>query len=294
MYYRRKIILALINEFGNKLSKLDLQKLLFIFTQQQQNAVYNFVPYKFGCYSFQAASDLSTLSKYKLISETEKNYQLKTNDNYFNQLTIEDQKTLNTLKKTFGNYSTDELIRYVYRNYPFYAINSSIAKDKLTNAEFKAVNNVRPISNKTLLFTIGYEGISVEEYFNRLIINDVKVLCDVRNFPRSMKFGFSKNQLKKICDGLGIMYVHLPGLGISSDKRKNLSVQEDYEQLFNEYKLTTLKSNSSDQSTIMDLIRKHKRVALTCFENNVHQCHRFHLANSVAKLSEGKIKTKHL
>lgn len=294
MYYRRKILLALLKEFGGKASKLDLQKLLFIFTQQQINAVYNFVPYKFGCYSFHAASDLSTLNKYKLISETEKHYQLKTNDNFYYQLTIEDQKILNTLKKTFGTYSTNELIKYVYRNYPYYAINSTIAGNKLTGAEHTAVNKARPVSDKSFLFTIGYEGISVEEYFNKLIINDIKVLCDVRNFPRSMKFGFSKNQLMKICDGLGIMYVHLPGLGIPSDKRKNLSVQGDYKKLFNEYSNTTLKSNISDQSMILDLIRKHKRIALTCFEKNVHQCHRFHLADSVAKLSESKIKTNHL
>jgi len=68
------------------------------------------------------------------------------------------------------------------------------------------------------LFTIGYEGISLEEYFNRLIKNDVKVLVDVRNNPLSMKFGFSKTQLKRFCEklferGRGNFIVEQPSKG---------------------------------------------------------------------------------
>ena len=45
--------------------------------------------------------------------------------------------------------------------------------------------------------TIGYEGLSLEQYIVTLLINDVRVLCDVRKNAYSQKFGFSKNQLAK-------------------------------------------------------------------------------------------------
>lgn len=282
MYYRRKILLALLLGFGSNVPKLKLQKLLFLFSQGQEKPQFNFVPYKYGCYSFQAAQDLSTLSKYRLVSEEEKSYTIKCEENYLSMLSPTDKNTFVKLKSNFGNFSTDKLIKYIYVNYPYYAINSLIAKDKLDPKQLEEVSNQKPHSDKTLLFTIGYEGISVEEYFNRLIRYDVKVLCDVRNFPRSMKFGFSKNQLKRICEGLGILYIHLPGLGIKSEKRQSLSEQSDYDNLFKDYNKTTLKSNLSDQQLIIELLSEHKRVALTCFESNIHQCHRYHLANSVS------------
>jgi hypothetical protein len=41
----------------------------------------------------------------------------------------------------------------------------------------------------TVIYTLGYEGISLEAYINKLIKNDVKLLCDVRKNPLSRKFG---------------------------------------------------------------------------------------------------------
>lgn len=294
MYYRRKILLALLNELGGKVSKLSLQKLLFLFSQSQQVTSYNFLPYKFGCYSFQVSADMSTLAKYGLVKETEKFYQLMNKENYYLQIVPDDQKIIKEVLRYFGNMSSPDLIKYVYKKFPYYAINSKIAKTELNDAEFESVEKYVPYSNETVLFTIGYEGISVEEYFNKLIQKDIKVLCDVRNFPRSMKFGFSKNQLKKICEGLGIIYTHLPTLGIESDKRKNLENQKDYDELFKDYRYTTLSSNNTDQKMILDLIKKYKRVALTCFENDFNRCHRFHLSNSLVRKYKNSLKVSHI
>ena len=73
MYYRRKIILSLLQVFGGELEKIQLQKLLFLFTRfQKDKKSFDFVPYKFGCFSFQANADLSTLKKYGIVSDTDK------------------------------------------------------------------------------------------------------------------------------------------------------------------------------------------------------------------------------
>ena len=37
MYYRRKILLALLEVFDNRLEKINFQKLLMLVTKQQQN-----------------------------------------------------------------------------------------------------------------------------------------------------------------------------------------------------------------------------------------------------------------
>ena len=94
MYYRRKIILSLIQIFDGELEKIQLQKLLFLFTRfQKDKKTYDFVPYKFGCYSFQANADLSTLKKYGIVSETTRSWKKEDEVNYLIELTKEDKKT---------------------------------------------------------------------------------------------------------------------------------------------------------------------------------------------------------
>ena len=294
MYYRRKILLALLQSFGDKLEKLALQKLLFLFSQEQGNPNYYFVPYKYGCYSFQANADLTTMCKYGLVEENSITW-IKTDLlDYFNMLLPEDQKILTKIYNKFKDYNTDSLIKYTYKKFPYFAINSEIAKAKLTKSELNKVKKHQSIKNQKVLFTIGYEGISVEQYFNKLIQNNIKVLCDVRNFPRSMKYGFSKNQLKNSCNSLGIDYVHLPNLGIIPKKRKNLISQKDYDLLFKEYKREVLNNNQEDQLIILDLLNKNKRVALTCFEGNIHQCHRFHLSKNLTTFNDWNYNIKHI
>jgi len=294
MYYRRKILLSLLNVLGGNIDKIKLQKLLFLFTQEQLTPTFHFVPYKFGCFSFQANADLNTMIKYEQVSEDNNSWMLLTEHNYIKELKNEDRIILSKVKSKFASYNSNELIKYTYVNYPFYATKSTIARDRLSDEEYEKVLQVIPTSEEVVLYTIGYEGISLEEYLQKLLKNDIKVLLDVRNFPRSMKYGFSKNQLKNACEGLDIEYIHLPNLGIVSDKRKDLNSQKDYDLLFEDYKKTVLTENEKDQLYILDLIKKHDRVALTCFEKNTKQCHRTHLAKSIAKLHDWDYSIKHI
>lgn len=294
MFYRRKILLSVLNSFGGQLDKIDLQKLLLILSKEQDNPTFHFVPYKFGCYSFQANADMNTMIKYNLVRENDIQWQLLTNKNYIRELKNDDRILIAKLKTKFANFSTDDLIRYTYREYPYYACKSIIAADKLSDSEFQRVKEALPVNTSQTLFTIGYEGLTSEQYFNKLLKYDVKILCDVRNYPRSMKYGFSKNQLINACCNLGIEYIHLPGLGIVSDKRKSLKSQSDYDSLFKEYRATTLKQNVTDKGNILKLLAENKRVAITCFEKNIHQCHRYHLAKSLAVSPDWDYSIKHI
>jgi uncharacterized protein (DUF488 family) len=131
------------------------------------------------------------------------------------------------------------------------------------------------------LFTIGYEGKSLESYLNILIRNNIKVLCDVRKNPLSRKYGFSEKTLQNACEAVHIKYIHIPELGIVSEKRKNLNSQQDYDLLFKEYEETVLPNQKNSLSHIKDLVKEYKRVSLTCYEASATQCHRSRVANKI-------------
>ena len=294
MYYRRKILLSLLQTFEGRLEKIRLQKLLFLFCQKPDKPEFHFVPYKYGCYSFQANADLSTLTKMGLLTDNGKEWMRVDSFDYFHQLKESDKKRLKAFKILYETKTSDDLIYITYKKFPFFAINSLIAETRLTREEYFKICSVRPKSNTTLLYTIGYEGVTLEEYLNKLILNDVKMLCDVRRNPLSMKYGFSKSQLKAACEGIGIAYLHLPEVGIASDLRQNLETQKDYDALFVRYQQECLVNTKSTQVQIFNLLKEHQRVALTCFEADICQCHRKPLAESIAELDGFDFQVKHL
>ena len=294
MFYRRKVILALLQVFENKLDKISLQKFLFLVCRFQENPSFNFIPYKYGCYSFQANADLETMTKYEMVGNEDKAWIKTDKTDYMSLLKDKDKTAVKNVKNVYGNKNAKELIKLTYQKYPYFAIKSTIAEKILTDEEYSKIIKNTPNKKDTVLFTIGYEGISLEKYLNKLIINDVKILCDVRKNPLSIKYGFSKTQLQKACDGLGIKYVHIPEFGINSKHRQELNAQSDYDILFDMYRKEVLLDTQDKQKFVLDLLNENDRIALTCFEANINQCHRKHLAESLVSLSNNKYALKHL
>jgi uncharacterized protein (DUF488 family) len=186
------------------------------------------------------------------------------------------------------------LVHWTYTQYPSYAINSKIIDEHLNHIEKLFVETARPVSNCRALYTTGYEGLSLEGYLNRLIKLDVKVLCDVRRNPVSMKYGFSRKTLQKACEGVHIEYLHFPELGIESELRRDLKTKQDYEDLFKIYDRDTLPRTLLKQDEIAGLVRKYDRVALTCFEADPSFCHRSHLASAVETRCGNEFQVRHL
>lgn len=295
MFYRRKVALSLLQVFDNELDKIQIQKLLFLHSRYKTNKkTYDFVPYKFGCFSFQANADLNTLKKYGIVSESSKSWKKLDETNYLAQLEKGDKKIIKDFSIIYKNKSNDDLIDLTYKRYPYYAINSTIADKHLSKEELKKLDDFRSFENDTVLFTIGYEGISLEHYLNKLIKNNIKLLCDVRRNALSMKYGFSKSQLKNACEGVGIKYIHIPEVGINSDKRQELNNQNDYDILFREYVANNLSKTKEYQKEILSLLKEYNRIALTCFEAESCQCHRSHLAEAISNFKEFEYEVEHL
>jgi len=294
MFYRRKVLLALLEVYGGRLEKINLQKLLFLTCQQQKEPEYDFIPYLYGCYSHSAKADLFAMVKKDLLIEDETGYSIKGKKNYLSLLDEADKKLVQQVYLRYNKMDGEGLMKHTYINFPYYAINSIAAERLLTKEQLEKVNYLRPSLTNTTLYTIGYEGISLEVYLNKLIKNDIKVLVDVRNNPLSQKFGFSKSQLTRYCEGLKIEYVHFADVGIQSEYRQELKTQDDYDNLFKSYKKKTLPKTISTQEKILSLLENRKRIALTCFEANICQCHRKHLADAITQLPNWNYELKHI
>lgn len=279
---------------GGEVEKLRLQKLLFLYSTKKKSPEYDFIPYKYGCYSYSAQADLNTMVKKGFLSETIRNYSKINKKDYKNELKADDKKLLIDVFDTYGKMQRNTLIKHTYINFPFYATKSRMAKDLLSDEMMHKVEQNIPNQNEKTLFTIGYEGISLEKYLTKLLKNNVSALIDVRKNPLSMKFGFSKSQLMRYCKNLDITYYHVPKVGIESDKRQNLETQKDYDALFENYCKTTLKKTADSQYQILELLNTHNRIALTCFEAEPCQCHRSHLANHISQLPEFDYELVHL
>ena len=102
LYYRRKILLALLEVFEGQLTAKSLQKFLFLFTRKQDVKAFDFVPYKYGCFSFQANQDIATLCKYGYVeiinTEAGRYIKLKINNHYSAELDLFDRQSLSSIK----------------------------------------------------------------------------------------------------------------------------------------------------------------------------------------------------
>ena len=175
--------MGLIEVLGGEVEKMRFQKLLFLYAQRKSQPEYDFVPYKFGCYSYSAKADMNTMVNKGILTESENRYEKKDSRLYCQQLKESDRNLLAAIVEDYGNMNSTALIKHTYINFPFYAIQSIIAHEVLTDRLYEKVEQSEPRDNDPALFTIGYEGISLEKYLEKLLRNNVKLLVDVRRNP---------------------------------------------------------------------------------------------------------------
>lgn len=293
LYSRQRQLLQLLDALGGTAGKLDFQKLLFLYCQERpSNAPYDFVPYKYGAFSFTSYADCRKLVAHGLIEDA---------DGW--RLTDGGRKIIGHTQDIHlaafaqsHRLRGDELVADTYRRFPFFATRSEIAERVLKgdNAALALIETVRATRTKTSLHTIGYEGHSVESYLNALLKSGVTILCDVRRNPLSRKYGFSKSTLARTCENVGIRYEHLPELGIASEQRQGLDTQADYDALFDDYERTWLPKQDAALEKIRAWVGEKERVALTCYEHLPHQCHRHCVAEALEDRFGEDLGAKHL
>lgn len=293
MFYRQKILLSLIELCGGRLAKTDLQKLLFLFCMDTATNHYDFFPHKFGAFSFTTYYDKDKLTAQNILQHTD-DFQLAAGQSFIHTLKPQDRTALQAIVHHIGQLRGNALVRKTYLEYPATAIRSQIAPKLLTQQQHTVVKQFQPTAENPMLFTIGYEGKTIDQYLHELIQHNVKALVDVRKNPLSRKHGFSKKQLEAYVNRVDIAYYHLPDLGIHSDLRQHLDHKQAYVELFQHYASQILPHQAEGIKAIHNILNKHTRIALTCFEAESCMCHRHKITEFLEHQPEFAIPITHI
>ena len=142
------------------------------------------------------------------------------------------------------------------------------------------------------LLTIGYEGLKIDEFIERLKKFKVTRLIDVRDRPLSRKAGFSKSVLRERLENERIEYVHVKSLGSPADIREKLKQDGDYGYFFEEYSRHL--SKNLDAIELLHQFLYDGVNCIMCFERSAEKCHRSVVANKIKEHNGNGLKIKNI
>ncbi|OFV98269.1 MAG: hypothetical protein A3H28_08070 [Acidobacteria bacterium RIFCSPLOWO2_02_FULL_61_28] len=126
-------------------------------------------------------------------------------------------------------------------------------------------------------FTIGYTGRKTEELLETLRSAGVRTLLDVRQTPVSMyRPELSKSNLRQLVESYGMLYVHMPELGVPRDIRAKAIETGSRDAIWEWY----------DEYVVDPYLRMNLHhflnsvehpVAMMCVEIDPAECHRHRL-----------------
>jgi uncharacterized protein (DUF488 family) len=280
IHYRQKNLLALIETFDGNLKSTDCEKLLFNFCKIAQKNYYDFFPQRFGPFSFVSYYDKKRLTDLGLLKSSQ-NFELKKKHSYLGEIELSDKKALLELKSM--RLHGKRLIQKTYRENPQFTVKSEILDTLFNTEEIKQFQFGWNTDSSPLVFTVGYEGETIDSFLYKLILNNIMAVVDIRNNPQSMKYGFSKKSFSNFIQIAGIKYFHIPELGIPSTMRKGLGRTLTHKKLFEKYESKLLPKQENAKTYLLDLISKYPRIALVCFEADHLFCHRYTLVENLKK-----------
>lgn len=171
MLTREKIVLKLLSCFPEPLDKISLVKYVFLLRHRTMlntmSSFYDFVPYKFGPFSFTLYRDLERLSDKRLVVLKHTEVSL---SQLGKSLLPQNTESLSSavsaaiadVVSEFKGYDTNALMKRVYRSHPWFTVNSADISSRL-RSRFK------PGQSNRLICTIGYEGKSIDAFMNDLL-----------------------------------------------------------------------------------------------------------------------------
>ncbi|MBI4961817.1 MAG: DUF488 domain-containing protein [Desulfomonile tiedjei] len=276
MLNRQRILLYMLKQAGGSLSRIKLMKWAFLLSQETCSrggpAFYAFVPYKYGPYSFLLQQDILALKKIGLVEEIDsRGWGLPPSNQAAIELPRECQDVARIIMRYKG-LTTNDLIDTVYSRYPWFTTNCENASRRARVKQHAEI----------AVYTIGYQGLSIDAFLNKLLKCGVTTLADVRNNPSSRNFGFHKSTLSRLCESLGIKYRGFPDLGIPASDRMDLKSPDDYEMVFSRYRSGVLTKRLESLDSLGRLVSE-KPTALVCMESDPTLCHRSHLAMLISE-----------
>ena len=131
---------------------------------------------------------------------------------------------------------------------------------------------------KPSIFTIGYQGRSVDQFVGSLVQNSVDTIIDVRLRPNSRKVGFSKTGLAAACSRVGIGYQHDRDLGTPAEILAAFRETGEYDW---DGFVTHLDSQPLALNRAIE-VASDRVVCLVCYEADPLECHRRFVADRMA------------
>jgi uncharacterized protein (DUF488 family) len=283
---RQKAILAILMDAGGALERTAFVKLAFLLRQQPgfqgAGTFYDFVPYKFGPFSFALYREMEALERNGYVHLDEHRISLcsamcRDADRRAAELSPGDRRLVAATVRRFGRMSATDLLKHVYHTYPWFATRSE--RRDLAPAQLPS-----PAAAPPGVYTVGYEGRSVDGFFDLLLHGGIAGVADVRANPVSRKYGFARSSMSRIAGKLGIAYEHLPCLGIPAEARRGLGVSVDREELLARYERDVLPRQREEISRLASIFSR-RPIVLVCMEAEPRMCHRLRLAERVAAVS---------
>jgi len=274
---RQRILLRLANTEGGTVKKLRLVKLAFLFQKEVKEippaASYEFLPYEYGPVSFTLYHELRGLERDGWIVQNEKAVELTEYARlHLPQLDEALARAVSDLSRRYRKSSTHDVVAGIYQKYPWYTLNS---KEESRRAATRP--DVPPA-----VYTVGYEGWTVDGFINLLLRRGMRCLIDVRANPVARRYGFHRQTLNRLCGNVGLAYIHAPALGVPSSWRQDLGDMASYERLFRRYDKEILPTNEDALATLRESIANTPSV-LMCREADPRCCHRSRLALALGK-----------
>jgi uncharacterized protein (DUF488 family) len=144
------------------------------------------------------------------------------------------------------------------------------------------IHSIAMGSRRKVVYTLGYQGITIERYIGILQAASVGIVVDVREVPWSHKPGFCKSYLQKALDQAGIRYVHVRAAGNPSSNRRTAKSAQECLRRYRTY----LRGNEACINDLLSLLdremNENRSACLTCFERFHGECHRSILTEFLA------------
>lgn len=131
------------------------------------------------------------------------------------------------------------------------------------------------------VFTIGYEGLDIDDFMSLLSEHGIETVVDIRELPLSRKPGFSKKALANVLNLSGLEYVHMVELGCPRPVRDGYRADGDWKRYTKGF-LSHLKTQKDAIASLADLVES-STCALLCYEADFNFCHRSMVADAVNK-----------
>ncbi len=281
MLLRQKVLVAMLREARNRASRVQVMKWAFLLSVETpshtRNACYQFVPYLYGPHSFSLYQEIDALIRHGFIENPgEHSSYWKLTDlahDVVISLPSPVKTDLHYIMHKYYAMNNRQLIDMIYEKYPWYTINCE---------DIRKRRQARPVAD-IAIYTIGYERLSIDDFLNRLLKQGIQCVIDVRNNPVSMRYGYHKGTLSRLCAALDIEYLHFPELGVPGQDRIALATEDDYDRLFARYAQTMLSDRVEATRRVAEVITTRPSV-LMCMEADPAHCHRHVLAQALSDM----------